>query len=115
MEVTCLVFSTLALAIAIGSAWYSRSSRQSLGSSTEFSEKLEAFQDQWRSFKRQMMDEWESTDHKLRSIAGRIDRAKREAKKNGQEPLDGDEEVAPGSVDEAAINRAILRARGVNL
>lgn len=110
MEVTCLVLSILALVVATGSAWFLRSRKPSSAHLEAFSDRL---QDEWRTFRRQMLDEWENNHHKLRSIAGRIDRQQRKEKENQSE--EEASPAAPGApMDIAAFNRAMLRSRGVN-
>jgi hypothetical protein len=74
---------------------------------------MESQQEDWKAFKRQMLAEWEEAHHKLRSIAGRIDRQKRTDKEAAGEeaPSNGVPEGDPI----AAINRAFIRSRGINL
>lgn len=110
MEVTCLVLSILAILGAIGSAWFSRSLKPSSVPWEAFSDRL---QDEWRTFRRQMLEEWENSHHKLRSIAGRIDRQRR-TDKEGQPEKEDESGPPPGTLDIAAFNRAMLRSRGVN-
>lgn len=113
MEVLCLVLSVLAVLVSLGSLSFFRSSRPSLTSLKEFSETLEEFRGEFKRFKREIGDEWEAADHRLRSIAGRIDRARRKDAK--EQPADGEGEQPGEPLDEAAINRALLRSRGINL
>ena len=115
MEVACLVFSTLALVASLGSVLFSRLSKRLPASLKEFSEKQEAQQDAWRTFKRQMIDEWEEAHHKLRSLAGRIDQQKRRTRERAEQEQDQEQEPGNGLSDEAALNRELLRRRGINL
>lgn len=112
MEVTCLILSVLAVLGAVGSAFFSRSSKPSSRFLSQFSDDTERLKEDWKAFRRQMLAEWEEAHHKLRSIAGRIDRQKRtdKAEAAGEAPPDG---VMEDPV--AAINRAFLRQRGINL
>src|SRR5512139_381737 len=112
MEVLCLVLSLVSLLVAIGSALFSLLRKRSSVSWEEYSEPL---RDEVRAFKRQMTDEWENTHHKLRSIAGRIDRQKRTDKEGQREEEDGNGVGPAGPLTIADINREILRRKGVNL
>lgn len=112
MEAQWIVFlllSQVALAVltGYGSSWLSR--KRSSASSEAHSDRLE---EEFRAFKRSVMGEWEDFHSKMRSLAGRMDRARRK----GREEEDPPENGAPAeSFDIAALNQQLLRARGVPL
>lgn len=101
----------LAALTGFGSYWLSR--KRSSGSSVESSERL---QEEFRAFKRSVMGEWEDFHSKMRSLAGRMDRARRKGREE-EEPAEtnGAEPGGPESFDLAALNQRLLRARGVPL
>jgi len=113
MELPWIVFLLLAqvaLAALSGfvSSWLLR--KRSSESSAERSEGL---REEWKAFKRSMLTEWEDLHHRMRSMAGRMDRAKK--KSNGEEPPPEKEVREESVVDIADINRQLLRSRGVPL
>jgi hypothetical protein len=111
MEVTCLVLSILAVLGQIGFVWYFRFWVRSLKPSEDTSE---ALREEWASFRRAMQLEWDETYQKMRSIAGRIDRSKREIKDGkGQSPSWDGVPEAPPLPPEILANRAMLAKRGM--
>lgn len=114
MEAQWIVFLLLgqvllAVLTGFGSSWLLR--KRSSESSGASSEKLE---EEFRAFKRSVMGEWEDFHSKMRSLAGRMDRARRTNGKAG-EPSEDPGEAPPEPFDVAALNQRLLRARGVPL
>lgn len=115
-----LVFFSLGLGVLsclLGSVSFWRSSKLS---SVLSEASLEKLVEENRSFKRNMTGEWEDAYHKLRSMAGRLDRLKRTMKEaepeaEPPEPFPANGQGAGSAPSLAELNRQMLRARGINL
>lgn len=113
MEAQWIVFLLLsqvllAVLTGFGSSWLLR--KRSSGSSEASSERL---QEEFRAFKRSVMGEWEDFHSKMRSLAGRMDRARRKGKDEEEPPPENGAPEEP--FDVAQLNQRLLRARGVPL